>query len=300
MAGQLEFFRSAVTGAFIKLQAAFPGIQQVGNGNINGIFKAGARLVHGAGVVSSRADNTWPVGAVELQSAKSSDVFGARGQYSAVLSGQDNQAHFDRDVVVGGLRNTAESYYGYATVLNGRDNMAGATGAVALGPGDAFAWINGQIAIGLDAGGGGYARSGYMQNTFTFYKKLTTDASTQFLTSDGLDATLPVSSPPKNFISLIQGDKNYGCKITVLAKQVGSPNSKMFTFEGILAISSGVGTWAQMSSNTLNNGGSSASWTVNVDFNDGVYGAGLLLVVTGAAATNINWLCRIEALEIGF
>jgi hypothetical protein len=257
--------------------------------------------------------------ATDLQKVRGSATYVASGNYSFIGGGQSNTASNSHAVVAGGLSNTASSTYaavlggfgnnasggnasiggGYqnlvsgveASCFGGRDNLSDAANSTTFGNQASARAIIGAFSVApsqVAFSSGGF----YAQNTDLNLWATTTDATATVLTSQGGSASTT------NQI-ILPNVSAYYFRGSVVAYVSGS-DSKAWTFEGLIRRHTGVANTSLIQSvvNIVGNSSGAASWTIAIaaDTTNG----GLKVTATGAAATTIRWVCKVETTEVTY
>lgn len=246
----------------------------------------------------------------------------ASGQYAFVGAGQSNTASSNRSAVVGGVTNTASSVS--SIVCGGESNTATATySAVCGGIGNttnanssAICGGRNNTANGISSfiGGGrrGTARSiagyhvfpacdvpiadstGITQSALLLLARQTTDATATVLTSDSNAAAVT------NQVTL-PNNSAYSFSGEVIAGVTGAGDSARWTINGAIKRGATAGTTAMIGTPTVTmthfNVGA-ATWVVAVTANTTL--GCITVTVTGAAATTIRWVAKIETTEMTY
>jgi hypothetical protein len=230
----------------------------------------------------------------------------AASNSAGVFAGDFNNANGQRSVVVGGQSNSTNG--AYAGVLAGQTNAANGAYAGIVGGTGNFANSN---VSGVFCGSRGTTRSingysvfpasetpiavtsGLCQSALLVLARQTTNATATRLTSDAFSAsTINQLILPNNSAYYFKG--------SMVAGVTGGANSAMWSFEG------GIERGANAASTTIiqsvinpvaaDTGASSWIFALSADTTNG----GLAVTVTGAAATTIRWVCKIETTEMTF
>jgi hypothetical protein len=239
-------------------------------------------------------------GSVDFQMYRSASSQVASGAYAGILSGNQNTVTASYAVVVSGTNNSAVNNYG--VVIGGTTNRAGGYASVILGgsnnraDGD-YSLISGRNAadrgvifsriFSSTAGGQGYAQTG----TYS-YEKLTSDATaTRIAIDNSAPGTANQVTLPTNGAYTFTG--------RVVAMTSGAANSKHWTFSGAIVRGSTAASTTLVAAVTpvliaASAGASGWSIAISADTTVGCLG----VTVTGAAATDIKWLCVIDTVEL--
>ena len=227
--------------------------------------------------------------------------------HAAVCGGNSNTASGVGSAVVGGISNFAT--VNYASVVCGSNNTASSTyafvGAGQRNTANGLASFIGGGGYGTTRGITGYhvfpacnapiaATQGFTQSAVLLLARQTTDATATILRSDSgtADTTNQVILP---------NNAAYYFRGSVIAGVTGAGDTKAWTFEGAIKRGATAASTAVVGSVVLNviaaDAGASA-WTVAItaDTTNG----GIAVTVTGAAATTIRWVAKIETTEMTY
>ena len=259
------------------------------------------------------AGNARGVSAVDLQFGRSLATQVASGVFSIVSGGQSNTASNTFATVGGGASNTAsgtDATVGggnsntasntFATVGGGASNTASgnrstvcggqantASGSFSSVPGglEGLASNHGQIAHAA----GRFAVQGDAQTSVYVLRKQTTDGLATSLALDEVTAKIPI---PTN------GAMTF--KVTVVGKETGAVlgNGNVGGWEIIGTIANNGGAALIIGANTTRVNNAPATWGAAPTV--GVNGANMDIQVTGKLATNIDWVARVETVEVVF
>jgi hypothetical protein len=231
----------------------------------------------------------------------------ANGSNSASIGGSSNQASQTNTVVVGGSQNTAGS--SGSSVTGGQFNSASGTLSAVLGGSNNSANSERAVVIG---GGVGTARSiignfvipasvfpiggqsGVQQLATLLLGRQTTDATATRLTSNSSAAsTTNQVILPNNSAYTFQG--------TCVANVTGGGDSSGWKFEGVIKRGANAASTALVAAVTplvIAQDVGAATWVlaITADTTNG----GIAVTVTGAAATTIRWVVKIETTEVTF
>ena len=216
----------------------------------------------------------------------------ASGTNSFIGSGQSNTASGSRAAVSGGSSNNASATS--ATIAGGDNNIANGTGSFVSGGfrGTAraiqgyhvFPACNEPIA----------AASGVTQSALLLLSRQTTDATATVLTSNNsaAAATNQVTLPDNSAYSF-SGE--------VIAGVTGAGNSARWTINGAIKRGASAASTAMIGTPTVvmtHNDAGAAAWVVAVTANTTL--GCITVTVTGAAATTIRWVCKINTTEMTY
>ena len=216
----------------------------------------------------------------------------ASGHYSFVGGGQLNTASAVNAVVCGGSSNTASQTS--STVVGGDSNTANAIGSTVLGGN-----------FGITRGIQGYCVTpacngpistlqGRTQSALLLLGRQTTDATATVLTSN-------TSAASTTNQVILPNNSAYSFSGEVIAGVTGGGDTARWTLNGAIKRGANAASTAMVGTATVmmthNNAGATA-WTVAVtaDTTNG----GIAVTVTGAAATTIRWVAKINTTEMTY
>lgn len=229
------------------------------------------------------------------------------GVASAIVGGQSSTTSNTGAVVVGGTSNSASG--GSSVVLGGTANTSSASGSVVVGGTNSAANGTNSVVVG---GSQGLSRSivgnfvtpasnipiagvsGAQQLAALLLGVQTTDATATVLRSNTSAAgTTNQVILPNNSAYTFQG--------TVIANVTGGGNTSSWKFEGAIkrgANAASTTLVAAVTPTVIAQDAGAATWVlaITADTTNG----GLAVTVTGAAATTIRWVCKIETTEVTF
>lgn len=196
----------------------------------------------------------------------------ASGQTSVVSGGDNNVASASGSVVGGGSTNTANAIY---SLIPG-----GADGTVRAVVG-AFIFSNGR-----------FGAQGDNQIGFYLTKAQTTNATPKILTTDqtGVAATNQVFLP---------NNSSYDLEGRVTARNTSTGDTSSWKFDGTAKRGANAAATALVAAITpvlvsQDVSLATASFTVTADTTNGC----VAVTVTGIAATNISWACKVQTVEV--
>lgn len=175
-------------------------------------------------------------------------------------------------VVSGGYSNKAESHY--TAIVGGSDNEISGQWSVGCGQ-QAKQTLWGAFT----QGGGQTTTKGDAQSSVLVLKRTTTNATFQVLFTQGNLVSIPIETTWA-FRCMVVGRTDAGV-------------SAAFEVKGCIKDTAIIGTPTSVS---LGADGGAAAWTATGNWNGGT----LEIRVTGAAATTINWVGRLELTEVTF
>lgn len=246
----------------------------------------------------------------------------ASGQNSAVVGGQNNTASFTNTIIIGSSGSSAGG--GRAVVIGGQTNSANGNSAVVVGADSGTASATNAAVIGgqnntangfnaaVVGGARGTARSiignfvtsasnipiqsasGMQQLATLLLGRQTTDATATRLASDANAAsTTNQVILPNNSAYTFQG--------TCIANVTAGGTTSGWKFEGVIKRGANAASTALVAAVTptvIAQDAGAATWVlaITADTTNG----GIKVEVTGAAATTIRWVVKIETTEVTF
>ena len=257
------------------------------------------------------------VGSIALGNGNS-----ASGSTSVVIGGSNNSANALGASVFGGGSNAATG--SYASVLGGGSNSANGGSSAVIGGGSHLTTGASSIVLGGDgstanstrsavlAGNQGRTRSivantvlpasdipvansaGVSQLAILVLGRQTTDATATVLTSN-------TSSAATTNQVILPNNSAYTFQGTVIAAKTAAGDTSSWKFEGAIKRGANAASTALVAAVTplvIAQDAGAVTWVVAVtaDTTNG----GIAVTVTGAAATTIRWVCKIETTEVTF
>ena len=216
--------------------------------------------------------NARGIGSVDLQTVRAANFQVASGTGAVILGGSSNTCAGLFSVIMSGLNNFA---VGAFTMLAGR-SVSDKT-------------RYGGIYYGLKE----FSAQGDNQFGIVALSAQTIDATTTQMTAD-LDVV-----GTKNIVNLVD-NQCYSFSATLVGRSSAGDVAR-YTLIGAIKRGSGAGTVAMVGTTTVtktHGDAGTAGWgtpTATADTTNG----GINISVTGAAATNINWGCRLDLVEVG-
>ena len=275
----------AVATGWITLNQAPAGASNryafVGGGNSNSAV--GAFSFIGGGTQHTASGNSAFVGGGSTNTASGSNAF--------VGSGSSNTASGNQSFVAGGS-NTASAVY--SAVIGGTVNTADAEVATVIGGyyGTTRSIIGNTV---FPANGGPIAAAaGVTQSALLVLGRQTTDATATVLRSNtGAASTTNQIILPNNSAYVFQG--------TCIANVTGGSTTSGWKYEGVIKRGANAASTTLVAAVTpivIAQDVAAASWVlaITADTTNG----GIAVTVTGAAATTIRWVSRIETTEVTF
>jgi hypothetical protein len=238
-------------------------------------------------------------GSSNLASAFTSAVIGGSGNtasnsYASVVSGENNTAGGYDSAVIGGSTNTVNSTSDYGLVLSGTSNTtSSAYGTVINGAYGTTRAIIGNTVLPASVRPIA-ASAGVQQSAVLVLGVATTNATATVLRSNTSAAgTTNQVILPDNSAYTFQG--------TCIANVTGGSTTSGWKYEGVIKRGAGVGTTtlvAAVTPTVIAQDVAAATWVlaITADTTNG----GIAVTVTGAAATTIRWVSRIETTEVTF
>ena len=231
----------------------------------------------------------------------------AINSHTSVLGGSNSTANGSNSVVVGGSGNTAQSQF--STVCGGQNNNAGNTNAIVLGginnsaSGGSSVCVAGQQ--GTSRNVSGYTifpaseipienKQGVQQAGLLILGRQTTDATATRLTSNAFTAST------QNQV-ILPNNSAYTFQGTCIAARTAAGDTSSWKFEGAIkrgANAASTTLVAAVTPTVIAQDVGAVTWVlaVTADTTNG----GLAVTVTGAAATTIRWVTKIETTEVTF
>jgi hypothetical protein len=232
----------------------------------------------------------------------------ASGQYSFIGGGRSNNATSAYASIGGGFSNTAST--GTApTVAGGNNNNASGSYAFIGGGESHIANATHSVVLGGNAGTvrsivGNFvfpacsqpisSTQGATQSALLLLGRQTTDATATVLTSN-------TSAASTTNQVILPNNAAYYFRGSVIAGVTAGGNSKAWTFEGAIKRGVNAASTAIVGTvvlNTIAQDAGASAWTVAItaDTTNG----GIAVTVTGAAATTIRWVAKIETTEMTY
>jgi len=210
--------------------------------------------------------------------------------YGAVI-GYENSLTANYGHIVGSYHTVSASY---AACMGGISNTADAELSIVIGArdGDTRSTV-GKAVIPACKSPIAFG-DGLTQSAILVLGRQTTDATTTTLASN-------TSTPGATNQLFLDNNTAYYFKGSVIAGVTGAGDTKAWTFEGAIKRGASAATTAIVGSvvlNTIAYDSGAAAWDVDItaDTTNGC----LKVEVTGAAATTIRWVAKLETTEMGF
>ena len=231
----------------------------------------------------------------------------ATGQYSFVGGGRSNTATSSYATVGGGFINAASS--SYATVSGGRNNAASSSYATVSGGSYNTASSNSSF-----ISGGSYGTTRLIEGNHVFPACNAPIANTAGVTQSALlllarqttDATATVLASNSSAASttnqvILPNNSAYSFSGEVIAGVTAAGDTARWTIDGAIKRGANAASTAMVGTPTVtmtHNDAGAAAWAVAVTAN--TTNGGIKVEVTGAAATTIRWVCKINTTEMTY
>jgi hypothetical protein len=217
----------------------------------------------------------------------------ARG-YGGVCGGSQNSltTSADYSVIVGGVGNTITN--GSSVTIGGAFNTNSGNYGIILGGRYATTrGITGSVAATANADGLGQSVLGSNQMAFLVVAAQTTNATPTVLTTDA------TSAGTTNQL-IMSNSSAYYFKGSIIAGVTAAGATSAWSFEGVIkrGANSAATSIVQSVINLVGQDTAASAWVfaLSADTTNG----GLAFTVTGAAATTIRWVCKIETTEMKY
>ena len=262
---------------------------------------------------AASAGNTAIVGGINNITNNTSAFVGggstntASGQNAAVVGGSSNTASGSNSAVIGGSSNTASGTY--AAVVGGQAVFATGSQSAVIGGVNNNADSTNSVVVG---GSQGTTRSisgnfvapsstnpiqnaiGVQQLATLLLGRQTTDATATVLRSN-------TSAAGTTNQVILPNNSAYAFEGTCIANVTGGGNTSGWTFEGVIKRGANAASTALVAAVTplvIAQDAGAVTWVlaVTADTTNG----GIKVEVTGAAATTIRWVAKIETTEVTF
>ena len=270
----------------------------VGGGYANDASNIRATI--GGGYINTASGNSATVAGGNQNGATGDYSFVGGGQsnlaqtntHATVCGGNSNTASGARSFVGGGQSNTASG--NYSSIAGGELNTA--SGSYSFVAGGYRGWTRGitgyhvfpaclsPIALG----------AGITQSALLLLGRQTTDATATVLTSN------PSAAGTTNQV-ILPNNSAYSFSGEVIAGVTAAGNTARWTINGAIKRGANAASTAMVGTPTVtmtHNDAGAAAWVVAVtaDTTNG----GIKVEVTGALATTIRWVCRINTVEVTY
>ena len=267
---------------------------------------------------SATGGNARGANAVDFQRSRSSAASVASGSGSVILNGGGNTASGNNSTVLNGASNTASNFY--ATVFSGQSNVASGNASAAGGTACAAqaqdslaygaictasasvsqAFGNRSVAnrIGMSAlANGRFSADGDAQRGTVVMRRQTTDATPANLSLDGAAPTGASITTSTHFILLNNQTVSVG--IRIVARSTSGTDNAKFLRDVLISRDANAASTVVEGSQTIGTDiktAGASGWDVSITAENSSVGA-LLITVTGAAATTINWTAEVSFVE---
>jgi hypothetical protein len=216
----------------------------------------------------------------------------ASGQYSFVGGGTTNTANGTYAFVGGGGSNIANS--SYSSVLGGVANTANAERSCVVGGAYGTTRAIRGLAVFPSCASPIDTTAGVTQSALLLLGRQTTDATATVLTSN------TTAAGTTNQV-ILPNNSAYSFSGEVIAGVTGAGNTARWTIDGAIKRGANAASTAMVGTATVtmtHNDAGAATWVVAVtaDTTNG----GIAVTVTGAAATTIRWVCKINTTEMTY
>jgi hypothetical protein len=305
---------AAVSGTSLTLSTA-----ATGSGTATLSFFTPHGVVVGGGNNQATGSYSFIGGGGDAGTAGNRNV--ASGDWSVVGGGLKNTASGLYSSIAGGLQNTASGGFsfvsGVSSVASGSvsavigSNQSAATNFDAVVVGGELSTASG-VNSGVFAGGYGTTRAingctvfpastrpvaalvGGSQSSLLVLGRQTTDATATVLASD-------TAAAGTNNQVILPNNAAYHFKGSIIANVTGAANGAAWSFEGAIMRGANAASTVLINTPSINRIAASSgatAWTIalTADTTNG----GLAVTVTGAAATTIRWVARLETVETTF
>jgi hypothetical protein len=216
----------------------------------------------------------------------------ASGAQSAILGGSSNSAGGNSAVSIGGTSNSAGS--SYSAVVGGSSNQATSINGIVIGGanGTTRAIIGNFVTPASDAPI--ISSSGRQQLATLLLGRQTTDATATVLRSDQ-------SSVGTTNQVILPNNSAYTFQGTCIANVTAGGTTSGWKFEGVIkrgANAASTTLVAAVTPTVIAQDAGASTWVlaITADTTNG----GIAVTVTGAAATTIRWVVKIETTEVTF
>ena len=256
-----------------------------------------AAVVGGQSNTASGINSSVVGGTSNTASNTSAAVVGGQGNTasnssSVVTGGDNNIASGTNSFVAGGINNSATG--SYSTSVGGVNNSVFGDSTIVLGGRyGSTRSISGNFIASASVNPVASA-SGVQQTGLLIIGRQTTDATATRLTSNtGAASTTNQVILPNNSAYTFQG--------TCVASVTGGGTTSGWKFEGVIKRGANAASTvlvAAVTPTVIAQDAGAAAWVlaITADTTNG----GIAVTVTGAAATTIRWVCKIETTEVTF
>ena len=218
----------------------------------------------------------------------------ATGQYSFVGGGQSNAASSTRAVVAGGVSNIASGLA--STVCGGAENLANASYSFVSGGyrGTARSIQGYHVFPAIYNAISGGTLYGKTQSALLLLARQTTDATATVLTSNS-------SAAATTNQVILPNNSAYHFKGSVIATVTGGGDTASWEFKGAIKRGANAASTAIVGTvikDVVAYDAGASAW--DVTFTADTTNGGLKVEVTGAAATTIRWVAKLETTEVTY
>jgi hypothetical protein len=217
----------------------------------------------------------------------------ASGLSAAVVGGSSNTATTTNCFVAGGNANSAQAIG--SSVLGGAGNTASGSYSTVIGGGyGTTRSIVGNLVFTASDNPLGAFLSGRIQSAILILARQTTNATATTLTSNS-------NAPGFTNQVIMPNNSAYAFQGTCIANVTGGGNTSGWKFEGVIKRGANEASTTLVAAVTplvIAQDAGAVTWVLAITA-DTTYG-GIKVEVTGAAATTIRWVCKIETTEVTF
>jgi hypothetical protein len=251
--------------------------------------------------------NQAPISASNRNAVSFGDANIASGSESGTFGGSNNTASGSSAAVVGGQGNTANGFYAavigggssnasgsYSATIGGNGTTSNAQGSICMGGrGGTTRGITGNVVFPASYGpinaSAGVSQAGML----VLATQTTTATATRIRSDDNAAGTTNQVILPNNSAYTFQG--------TCIAARTAAGDTSSWKFEGAIkrgANAASTTLVAAVTPTVIAQDAGASSWVlaITADTTNG----GIAVTVTGAAATTIRWVCKIETTEVTF
>lgn len=277
--------------------AAFGAFSFVAGGTSNNARGLSSAVVGGDGSTANSSYSICLGGSSLSSSATYSATMGgssntASATLSAVIGGSGNTASGQSAVVVGGQANNATAYG--CAVLGGELHTANAYGSTIIS--GTYGTTRSIVGIQISAASRNpvAGAAGVTQSALLLLGVATTDATATRLRSD-------TSAASTNNQVILPNNSAYVFQGTCIANVTGGSTTSGWEFQGVIkrgANAASTTLVAAVTPTVIAQDALASTWVlaITADTTNG----GIAVTVTGAAATTIRWVSRIETTEVTF
>jgi hypothetical protein len=260
--------------------------------------------------ISASNPNAVSFGSGNIASGSASGTFGGSGNTAsstsaAVIGGSSNTASQVGCIVAGGNNNSASNTY--ASVFGGSSNSASSLGATVVGGDNNSATGSNAVVIGGVSGSSRAIIGNFVtpaSNTPIAFNAQ--QLATLLLGSQTTDATARVLRSNNSVAGttnqvILPNNSAYTFQGTCIANVTGGGTTSGWKFEGVIKRGANAASTvlvAAVTPTVIAQDAGAAAWVlaITADTTNG----GIAVTVTGAAATTIRWVVKIETTEVTF